>query len=264
VSGTEEAPEPGSEPSSEGPRAKDLDALLGEIGETLGDPEELPSLERQPWPAWRTWALAGAIGCGIAGAAAAGNVFTGQGPTFAYRGLPAWVWGGIDGAVIGSMSGLACALWGRVRRGALNSLQGVVLIVLLSAAALTVAFSLINFITALVADNRTFLPSWGDLPIRFWRNLIYGCALVGGLLAHVGTRGLVSRLFFSWVLCMLVYLPIALAGSKIYPYLVDVDFFWRAGFPYYLALPASWWIASRIKPDPLPVLRGDEESSDDA
>tara|TARA_R110002072_G_scaffold155341_2_gene305664 strand:+ start:367 stop:783 length:417 start_codon:yes stop_codon:yes gene_type:complete len=138
------------------------------------------------------------------------------------------------------------------------------MIVFLSAAALTLAFGLIDALTALVLDQRAYLPSPAALPSRFWGNLVYGCALAAGVLSHVGTKNLPGRLFFSWMLCLLLYLPILLLGRKVFPYLVDVEFFWRGGFPYYLALPLSWWVASRFAPDPLPVLCGGEESSDDA
>lgn len=248
------------------PRAKDLDALLGEIGETLGDVEELPPLSppREPWPGWKVWTVAGAVGCAGAGAIAAGNPWTPHGLFFSYAGLPVWTWGAINGALVGSLSGPACLIWERVRRGSLKGFQGVGLIVLMSAAALALASFLISNVISLVADQRLYLPPPQSLLASFWLNLVYGCALAGGVLSHVGRRGLVSRLFFSWALCMAAYLPILLVGARLFPYMADMEFFWRGGFPYYLSFPLSWWAATRFAPDPLPVLRGGEKSSDDA
>jgi hypothetical protein len=112
-------------------------------------------------------------------------------------------------------------------------------------------------------DQRAYLPPPEMVPRMFWGNLVYGCALAGGLLSHVTIRSLAGRLFVSWMLCMLAYLPVLFLGTKLFPYMADMDFYWRGGFPYYLAFPLSWWVASRFAPNPLPILRGSEESSDD-
>ena len=59
----------------------------------------------------------------------------------------------------------------------------------------------------------------------------------------------------STALSMALYLPLLFVASRAFPYTgLSLDLFWRAGFPYFVALPLSWKAASRFAPDPLPVL----------
>ena len=238
------------------PTGQDLDALLEDLAGALGPDESAPPPlpPSAPWPAWLAWAIAGALGCAIAGAVAAGNEWTGSGFLSTHAGLAAWQWWGLHGALVGAQGGLACFVWERVRAGRLKKAAGVLLILVLSAGVLLVAGRVLDLLAALLRDDRTLLPGWASLPQSFTFNLRFGCCLLAALLSHVGTKSLAGRLFLSWVLCVGFCLPIVLAEKVLWGYGASLDFFWRVAFPYYLALPLSWWVLARFRPNPLPVL----------
>lgn len=248
-------------PGGDHPKNEDLDALLGEIGETLGEPEELPPLTEpsRPWPGWLVWAAAGALCCALAGALAAGNSWTGLGSVlYTYHGLPGWAWGAIDGALVGAQSAWAYLAWTRVREGRWAPVKALGLLFLGSVVAVTLAFLGVGVVAALVRDSRSSLPNLVWIPRYLVLNGSYGCALCAALLAHVSLRHVAAQAFMSWTLCALLFLPLALLRNAI-DMPVGEEFFWRTGFPHYLALPCAWWLAA--KRTPLPA--APEESSSD-
>lgn len=261
---SDEPPPPDALPEGELPSSSDLNELLGEIDETLGG-AEVPPPPPKPRPGWLVWSLAGAIGCAIAGALAAANEWTGMGATYSYRGIPSWAWGALNGVLVGAQGGLVCELWKRVREKRLEARSAFLIILTLPAAVLTVVFLLLDTGTSFVVDQRPLLSDPRRIPRLYWSNLVYGCALIGALLAHVGLKSLWGRLFLSWGVCALCYLPLGAFSVIVLGHLPNEDFFWRVAFPYYLAFPASWWVAARLGHDPLPVLeKSDEESVADA
>lgn len=205
-----------------------------------------------PTPGWLIWSVAGGFGGAVAGAAVASFLPTQLGPLSADPGLPLWTWSGLNGLLVGVQSGVACFLWGLVRRGDLNMFWGATLIPLLTASLLTIAFCLTTSIAGSVTGQPALLPTGETLPAVFWGNLAIGCALLGALVGHVAARAPWYKMLGAWFMTLWIYMPLGALGILVHGREPAADFFWRVGFPYYLVLPFSWWVASLVKPDPLP------------
>lgn len=216
---------------------------------TNPDSQEAP---KPPPPGWLIWTVAGVLGGGGAGAAVAGLVPTQLGPMAAEPGLPLWVWSGINGALVGAQGGPLCLLWQRVRRGELGMFWGMALIPFMVAAILTVAFCLTTSIASFATGQPALLPSAGTLPVVFWGNLAIGCGLFGALMGHVSSPELWIKLPGAWFMTVFMFMPLGALGIMVHGREPGPDFFYRAGFPYYLALPLAWWVASLLVADPLP------------
>ncbi|MBL4850010.1 MAG: hypothetical protein JKY65_31160 [Planctomycetes bacterium] len=221
-------------------------------------PSEAPRPPPSSRAAWVVWALAGALGCALAGGLAAANEWTGLGPTFQLHGLPAWAWGAIRGALIGLQSGVACLLWARVRAGRTGPKAGAAWIVLVSTALLVGGSLLIDVVLAFALNDQTLFPMLGTVPLRAWSNVQFGLCLLAALLCHATQKSLAVRLFLSWLLSGGLCLPVLLGGMALYGTGPNPDFFWQTAFPYYLALPLSWWVADRFRPNPFPVIEEEE------